>query len=170
MPDYSTIARRRRDCVAALLAAVTWMSLSCFAAEPAVSTGRDAPVRTFQLRGYRGIQHRSKLLGTAPTAVAVHSLVFDDATHAQWFVSKLYSDFALSQGNAVQEIATHGGPADAVDLGPAGLILPLLAAQAREVTVLAGPAATVVEQAQQIAVAAPLRKAALKAASVSGLT
>ena len=99
---------------------------------PLAPAERDDAAEEFHLRGYRGIRHQSKR-GRGPAAVAVHSLVFDDAPHAQWFVSKLYGDFALSQGNAVSEVAIHGGPADAIDLGGAGLILPLLAAGAKEV-------------------------------------
>jgi hypothetical protein len=99
--------------------------------------------------------------GEGPTAMAVHSLVFDDAPHAQWFVSKLYGDFALSQGNVVREIAIQGQRADAIDLGAGGLIVPLLSAGGKELTVLAGPAPAVLEQAGRIAIALPLRLAAL---------
>jgi len=161
MPDHSTIACRRRYYVAVLFVAMALTSTPCFAAQPATPDGRNDLVEAFHLRGYRGIQHRNKLLGEAPKAVAVHSLVFDDATHAQWFVSKLYSDFALSQGIAIRDVATTRGPADAIDLGGAGLILPLLAAGAKEITVVAGPAVAVVEQANRVAVAAPLRQAAM---------
>ena len=161
MLNHPTIARRLRFLVAAVLAAVALPCMPCFAAQPAATAGQDAPPGEFHLRGYRGIRHQSKRLGEGPGEVAVHNLIFDDATHARWFVSKLYSDFALSQGIRLKEIATSGGPADAIDLGAAGLILPLVAAEAREVTVLAGPAAAVVQQARRIAAAAPLRKAAL---------
>jgi hypothetical protein len=160
MLNHPMIARCRRY-LAALLGAAALTHLPAFAAEPAVPAGRGEAASEFHLRGYRGIRHQSQLLGEAPQAVALHRLVFDDATHAQWFVSKLYGDFALSQGNTVREVATIRGPADAIDLGGPGLILPLLAAGAREVTVLAGPAAAVVEQAGRIAAAAPLRRAAL---------
>ena len=110
MPNRSTMARRCRYYAAALLgAAALTSSMPCFAVEPAAPGGRDDPAHEFHLRGYRGIRHRSKLPGEGPRAVAVHSLIFDDATHARWFVSKLYGDFALSQGNTVREVATRRG-------------------------------------------------------------
>jgi hypothetical protein len=136
-------------------------ALPCLAAAPAGSAAPDDRTEEFHLRGYRGIRHQGTFVGTGPDAVALHRFAFDDATHAQWFVSKLYSDFALSRGNAVREIAIAAGPADDVDLGPAGVILPLLTAGATEVTVLAGPAAAVVQEAARVAAAAPLRVAAL---------
>lgn len=145
-------------CAVALFGAVAVVSTICIAAETTMPTGHGDAAGEFHLRGYRGIRYTSKQMGEGPAAVAVHRLVFDDATHARWFVSKLYGDFTLSQGNTVREVATLRGPADAVDLSGSGLILPLLAAEAKEVIVAAGPAAGVVEEANRLVHAAPLRQ------------
>ncbi len=147
-----------RCCYAAFLAAAAF-----FTTPP--NAGADDFRGEFHLRGYRGIRQESQRLGEASAAIVVHRFVFDDARHAQWFVSKLYADFALTQGNRVKMVTTAKGPADAIDLGSGlggGLILPLLAADAREVTVVTGAVAeTVLRQADRRAAAAPLRNAAL---------
>lgn len=115
----------------------------------------------FHLRGYRGIRQESQTLGDASAPVVVHRFTFEDARHAQWFVSKLFGDFALSQGNRLKTVATVHGPADAIDLGT-GLIVPLVAANARQVVVLSGANTdAVLRQADRLATAAPLRQRAL---------
>ena len=161
MPNPLAISPWLRRGAVALLGAAALTSTFCIAAGPAMPAGRDDAASEFHLRGYRGIRRQGQRIGEGPEAVAVDRLIFDDATHAQWFVSKLYGDFSLSQGNIVKEVATSRGPADAVDLAGGGLILPLLAAEAREVIVVAGPAAGVLEQANRLAHAAPLRQTAL---------
>ena len=158
MPNLLAISCRLCRGAAALLGAAALASTFCLAAETAMPSGHDDAAGEFHLRGYRGIRHTSQQVGEGSAAVAVHRLTFDDATHARWFVSKLYGDFTLSPGNTVKEVATLRGPADAVDLLGSGLILPLLAAEASEVIVAAGPAAGVVEQANRLAPAAPLRR------------
>ncbi len=144
-----------RCCYAAFLAAAALFAASA-------SAGADDLDGQFHLRGYRGIRHESQRLGEASSAIVVHRFVFDDARHAQWFVSKLYADFAMSRGSSVKTLPTTKGPADAIDLG-SGLILPLLAAESREVAVVTGAAAEAVRRQadRRTAAAAPLRKAAL---------
>jgi hypothetical protein len=143
-----------RCCYAAVLVAA-----ALFTTPP--NAGADDLRGEFQLRGYRGIRHESQRLGDGAGAIVVHRFLFDDARHAQWFVSKLYTDFSLSRGNNARTVTIAKGPTDAIDLGT-GLIVPLLAADAREVTVVTGASAeAVLGQADRHAAATPLRKAAL---------
>src|SRR5579871_5711322 len=55
----------------------------------------------YQLRAYRGIRHRVEQHGERDAAVTIHYFFLDDARHAGWFASKIYSDFALTSGNRV---------------------------------------------------------------------
>jgi len=123
--------------------------------------GHDDTAGEYHLRGYRTIRRQSQQIGQGEAAVSIDRLTLDDATHAQWFVSKLFSDFELSQDNAIRPIETARGPADAIDLAGAGLIVPLLAADSKEVTVVAGPAVAAIEQIGRLAAAMPLRRTAL---------
>ena len=121
----------------------------------------EAKTDQFRLRGYRGIRHESRTVDEPTGPVVIHRFVFDDATHTRWFLSKLYGDFALTHEHHVATVATAKGPADAVDLGT-GLILPLLAANAREVMVVTGASAAAVgRQADRLVAAPPLRQCSL---------
>ena len=115
----------------------------------------------FMLRGYRGVRHSVEARGVGALAVSVHHFSFDDPQRAVWFTSKLYSDFELTQGNAVTALTTPAGPVDALQVAGEGLIVPVLASGSRELVVLVGSAAGVAAQLAGVVKAAPLREAQL---------
>jgi len=113
---------------------------------------------TFQLRAYRGVRHTVE----QNAGVTVHRFFLDDAEHARWFASKIYSDYSLTLGNTVVPIHTKRGPVDAISLQGQGLIVPLIENDSREVDVLVGgPSAPFSKQLSQLTKTAPMRNSAL---------
>jgi hypothetical protein len=113
------------------------------------------------LRGYRDVRYTSESRGAGVAAVMVHRFTFGQPERAGWFVSKLYSDFELTSGNAVKVLTTPSGPVDAIVLGGDDRIVPLYAAGAKDVVVLSGSEAAVIAQLPGLLAAAPVRASAL---------
>ena len=114
----------------------------------------------YALRGY-GEFSRVDKPGTQ-AGVDVHEFTFADAAHAVIFVSKLYSDYELSRGNTVAVLDTGSGPVDAIGLGDAGAILPLLVRDSRTALVLVGrDRAALQAEANKQLHGTPLRRAEL---------
>ena len=124
---------------------------------------RPAPqTETFALRGYRQFTHQEETTGLGPGKVIVHSFVFADPGRAGIFVSKLFSDFELTVGNAVLVLNTARGEADAIALADGGWILPLTAWDNRRVRVLVGTEKkAVLKVAAKLLQEPPLRRSAV---------
>jgi len=121
-----------------------------------------AAAGTYRQRGYGGIRHWVEQRGTGDSQVTLHRFHLDDAEHAVWFASKIYSDFALTSGNTVKTLPTPSGPIDGIDLGGQGVIAPLMVSGSSEVDVVVSRSAeAVAAQTASLTKAAPLRAAAL---------
>jgi hypothetical protein len=143
------------------LLALTALATAGRAADQAPGAA-SAELQSYQLRGYRGIRHSTEQLGAGDDAVTLHRFTLDDAEHAGWFVSKLYSDFALTSGNSVTPLPTAQGTVDAIELGGQGVIAPVMVAGANEVAVVVGRNAKAVgAQVAPLTKAAPLRQSEL---------
>lgn len=107
--------------------------LLCLLTVCAASLTASVHAENFNLRGYGEFSHA---LQSGP--VNAHSLKFSDPALAAVFVSKIFSDFELSSGNQIQEIDLPSGKADLISLAGQEFILPLLAKDQGEVTILIG--------------------------------
>jgi hypothetical protein len=118
--------------------------------------------QSYELRGYRGIRHSIEQIGDGDGAVTVHHFRLDDAEHAGWFASKIYSDFALTVGNTLVPLQTSAGPVDVIDLAGRGFIAPLAVRNSSEVDVLvAGHQKAIISSISSLAKSASLRQSQL---------
>jgi hypothetical protein len=130
-----------------------FLLLAGLALTPAVA----AAGTPYALRGYRTF---TELPVVDTPSVEVRSFEFESPERAQIFASKIYSDYALTQGNTLSPLATARGPADAISLGGEGLIIPLILHDSRRVSVLIGnDAGALTARANQLLDAPPLRAA-----------
>jgi len=132
-------------------------------AQHASPTGPSAQTGdTYQLRAYRGVRHTVELRGSVGGEVTVHRFILDDARHAVWFASKIYSDYALTFGNTVVPMRTAPGRVDAISLPGEGIIVPLILSGSSEVDVVIGRnTSAVAGRVSSLAKGAPMRQSDL---------